>query len=98
MIQVELVILPRSVVSENPPDQQNQQPPPPPPPPQNQESGEEQNEEEEQEVELNHLSSQQNFLRQYLSESYRYWSIYQRILAMSSSVGLLSYKMDAYYN
>ncbi|RYR58879.1 hypothetical protein Ahy_A05g024740 isoform B [Arachis hypogaea] len=47
---VELVILPRSIVSENPPEQQNQQPPPPPPPPQNQE-GDEQNEEEEQEVE-----------------------------------------------
>ncbi|QCD91733.1 magnesium-chelatase subunit ChlD, chloroplastic [Vigna unguiculata] len=43
---VELVILPRSIVTESPPDQQNQ-PPPPPPPPQNQESGEEQNEEEE---------------------------------------------------
>ncbi|PON97677.1 Magnesium chelatase, ATPase subunit D [Trema orientale] len=47
---VELVILPRSVVDENPPDQQNQ-PPPPPPPPQNQESAEEQNEEEDQEDE-----------------------------------------------
>ncbi|MBA0583033.1 hypothetical protein Gorai_013911, partial [Gossypium raimondii] len=46
---VELVILPRSIVNENPPDQQNQQPPPPPPPPQNEDSGEEQNEEEEQE-------------------------------------------------
>ncbi|PON42197.1 Magnesium chelatase, ATPase subunit D [Parasponia andersonii] len=47
---VELVILPRSAVNENPPDQQNQ-PPPPPPPPQNQESGEEQNQEEDQEDE-----------------------------------------------
>ncbi|MBA0553124.1 hypothetical protein Golob_012337 [Gossypium lobatum] len=47
---VELVILPRSIVNENPPDQQNQKPPPPPPPPQNEDSGEEQNEEEEQEV------------------------------------------------
>ncbi|CAL0332023.1 unnamed protein product [Lupinus luteus] len=47
---VELVILPRSIVSENPPDQQNQQPPPPPPP-QNQESSEEQDEEEEKEEE-----------------------------------------------
>lgn len=56
LIQVELVILPRSIITESPPDQQNQ-PPPPPPPPQNQESGEEQNEEEEQEVELNHLSN-----------------------------------------
>ncbi|MBA0852099.1 hypothetical protein Goshw_001190 [Gossypium schwendimanii] len=49
---VELVILPRSIVNENPPDQQNQQPPPPPPPPQNEDSGEEQNEEEEQEGQL----------------------------------------------
>lgn len=50
VLQVELVIFPRSIVSENPPDQQNQQPPPPPPP-QNQDPGEEQNEEEdEQEV------------------------------------------------
>ncbi|KAK4371514.1 hypothetical protein RND71_010989 [Anisodus tanguticus] len=47
--QVELVILPRSSIMENPPDQQNQQPPPPPPPPQNQDSSEEQNEEEEEE-------------------------------------------------
>ncbi|GMY16421.1 magnesium-chelatase subunit ChlD, chloroplastic [Fagus crenata] len=47
---VELVILPRSIINENPPEQ-NQQPPPPPPPPQNQESEEEQNEEEEEEDE-----------------------------------------------
>ncbi|KAH7511166.1 hypothetical protein FEM48_ZijujUnG0038400 [Ziziphus jujuba var. spinosa] len=47
---VELVILPRSVINENPADQQNQQPPPPPPP-QNQESGEEQDEEDEDEDE-----------------------------------------------
>ncbi|XP_038902929.1 magnesium-chelatase subunit ChlD, chloroplastic isoform X2 [Benincasa hispida] len=47
---VELVILPRSMINENPSDQQNQQPPPPPPP-QNQESGEEENEEEEEEQE-----------------------------------------------
>ncbi|XP_023763248.1 magnesium-chelatase subunit ChlD, chloroplastic isoform X2 [Lactuca sativa] len=46
---VELVILPRSMINENPPDQQ-QQPPPPPPPPQNQNS-ENQNEEEEEEEE-----------------------------------------------
>ncbi|KAG9152087.1 hypothetical protein Leryth_021219 [Lithospermum erythrorhizon] len=44
---VELVILPRSNITETPPDQQNQQPPPPPPPPQSQDSGEEQNEEED---------------------------------------------------
>lgn len=50
LIQVELVILPRSIINENPPDQQNQQPPPPPPPPQNEDSGEEQNEEENEEV------------------------------------------------
>ncbi|CAH1438372.1 unnamed protein product [Lactuca virosa] len=48
---VELVILPRSMINENPPDQQ-QQPPPPPPPPQNQNS-ENQNEEEEEEEEDN---------------------------------------------
>ncbi|XP_004517295.1 magnesium-chelatase subunit ChlD, chloroplastic [Cicer arietinum] len=47
---VELVILPRSIVNDNPPEQQNQ-PPPPPPPPQNQDSGEEQNEEEKEEEE-----------------------------------------------
>ncbi|KAK2372005.1 magnesium chelatase [Trifolium repens] len=47
---VELVILPRSIITDIPPEQQNQ-PPPPPPPPQNQESNEEQNEEEEQEEE-----------------------------------------------
>ncbi|TQD95057.1 hypothetical protein C1H46_019325 [Malus baccata] len=47
---VELVILPRSIISENPPEQQNQQPPPPPPPPQNEQSGEEQNAEEEKEI------------------------------------------------
>lgn len=50
IIQVELVILPRSIINENPPDQQNQQPPPPPPPQNNEESGEEENEEEDQEV------------------------------------------------
>ncbi|KAL4294609.1 hypothetical protein AHAS_Ahas18G0245200 [Arachis hypogaea] len=55
---VELVILPQSIVSENPPEQQNQQPPPPPPPPQNQE-GDEQNEEEEQEDENDKENEQQ---------------------------------------
>ncbi|XP_076892231.1 magnesium-chelatase subunit ChlD, chloroplastic [Bidens hawaiensis] len=45
---VELVILPRSILTETPPDQQQQQPPPPPPPPQNQDSeGQEEEEEEE---------------------------------------------------
>ncbi|KAK1319440.1 hypothetical protein QJS10_CPB04g00414 [Acorus calamus] len=48
---VELVILPRSIINENPQDQQNQPPPPPPPPPQNQDSSEEQDEEEDQEDE-----------------------------------------------
>ncbi|KAK8959395.1 hypothetical protein KSP40_PGU018652 [Platanthera guangdongensis] len=46
---VELVIIPRSSVNENPQDQQNQ-PPPPPPPPESQDSSEDQNEEEEQVV------------------------------------------------
>ncbi|KAJ4972424.1 hypothetical protein NE237_005523 [Protea cynaroides] len=46
---VELVILPRSVVNENPPEQQNQPPPPPPPPPQSQDSAEDQNEEDQEE-------------------------------------------------
>ncbi|VFQ94020.1 unnamed protein product [Cuscuta campestris] len=49
---VELVIIPRTIISENPPEQQNQQsPPPPPPPPQNQDSSEEKNEEEEDQEE-----------------------------------------------
>lgn len=51
MIQVELVILPRSIISENPPEQQNQQPPPPPPP-QNQDSTEDQDEKEEEDEEV----------------------------------------------
>ncbi|XP_060667846.1 magnesium-chelatase subunit ChlD, chloroplastic isoform X2 [Ziziphus jujuba] len=55
---VELVILPRSVINENPADQQNQQPPPPPPP-QNQESGEEQDEEDEDEDEENDEENEQ---------------------------------------
>ncbi|XAR62366.1 Magnesium chelatase [Bertholletia excelsa] len=56
---VELVILPRSIVNENPAEQQNQQPPPPPPPQQNQDSAEEQNEEEEQEDENDEKNEQQ---------------------------------------
>ncbi|XP_058199226.1 magnesium-chelatase subunit ChlD, chloroplastic isoform X2 [Rhododendron vialii] len=48
---VELVILPRSIINENPPEQQNQ--PPPPPPPQNQDSAEEQNEEEDDQEDEN---------------------------------------------
>ncbi|OVA06099.1 Magnesium chelatase [Macleaya cordata] len=48
---VELVILPRSIINENPQEQQNPPPPPPPPPPspQNQDAAEDQNEEEEKE-------------------------------------------------
>ncbi|KAK4607349.1 hypothetical protein RGQ29_001257 [Quercus rubra] len=56
---VELVILPRSIINENPPEQQNQQPPPPPPPPQNQESEQEQNEEDEQEDENDEENEQE---------------------------------------
>ncbi|XP_028088341.1 magnesium-chelatase subunit ChlD, chloroplastic isoform X1 [Camellia sinensis] len=55
---VELVILPRSIINENPPEQQNQQPPPPPPPQQNQDSAE-QNEEEDQEDENDEENEQQ---------------------------------------
>ncbi|XP_060184655.1 magnesium-chelatase subunit ChlD, chloroplastic [Lycium barbarum] len=57
---VELVILPRSIIMENPPDQQNQQPPPPPPPPQNQDSSEEQNEEEDKEEEEEEEENQED--------------------------------------
>lgn len=45
---VELVIIPRSTVNENPQEKQDQ-PPPPPPPPQNQDPAEDQNEEEKDE-------------------------------------------------
>ncbi|XP_018490646.2 magnesium-chelatase subunit ChlD, chloroplastic [Raphanus sativus] len=48
---VELVILPRSDVVENPPPDQENQPPPPPPPPQSNDAGEEQNEEDQEEEE-----------------------------------------------
>ncbi|MQM11191.1 hypothetical protein Taro_044098 [Colocasia esculenta] len=48
-MQVELVILPRSIINENPQEKQNQPPPPPPPPPQSQDSAEDQSEEEDQE-------------------------------------------------
>ncbi|XP_076901494.1 magnesium-chelatase subunit ChlD, chloroplastic-like [Bidens hawaiensis] len=50
---VELVILPRSILTETPPDQQQQQPPPPPPPPQNQDSEGQEEEEEEEDNEDN---------------------------------------------
>ncbi|GLT50688.1 hypothetical protein SLA2020_241570 [Shorea laevis] len=56
---VELVILPRSIVSDNPPEQQNQQPPPPPPPPQNQESADEEQNEEDKEDESDEENEQQ---------------------------------------
>ncbi|CAK7331142.1 unnamed protein product [Dovyalis caffra] len=55
---VELVILPRSIINENPPEQQDQQPPPPPPP-QNQDPGDEQNEEEDQEEDNEENEQQQ---------------------------------------
>ncbi|KAF8398310.1 hypothetical protein HHK36_017237 [Tetracentron sinense] len=57
--QVELVILPRSIINENPQEQQNQPPPPPPPPPQNQDSSEEQDEEEDQEDDNDEENEQQ---------------------------------------
>ncbi|XP_058107153.1 magnesium-chelatase subunit ChlD, chloroplastic isoform X2 [Magnolia sinica] len=56
---VELVILPRSTVNENPQEQQNQPPPPPPPPPQNQDSAEDQSEEEDQEEDNDQENEQQ---------------------------------------
>ena len=50
-LQVELVILPRSIPQDLPPDQQqNQPPPPPPPPPQNQDQNDQEEEDEEEEV------------------------------------------------
>lgn len=58
---VELVILPRSVVNDNPQEQQNQPPPPPPPPPpQSQDSSEDQKEEEEQEDDDQEDDDQEN--------------------------------------
>ncbi|XP_068658660.1 LOW QUALITY PROTEIN: magnesium-chelatase subunit ChlD, chloroplastic [Aristolochia californica] len=57
---VELVILPRSNINENPQEQQNQPPPPPPPPPpQNQDSAEDQNEDEEDQEEDNDQENEQ---------------------------------------
>ncbi|XP_073114245.1 magnesium-chelatase subunit ChlD, chloroplastic isoform X2 [Elaeis guineensis] len=56
---VELVILPRSTVNENPQEQKNQPPPPPPPPPQSQDSAEDQNEEEDQEEDNDQENEQQ---------------------------------------
>ncbi|XP_039114147.1 LOW QUALITY PROTEIN: magnesium-chelatase subunit ChlD, chloroplastic [Dioscorea cayenensis subsp. rotundata] len=57
---VELVILPRSMVAENPKEQQNQPPPPPPPPPQSQDdSAEDQNEENEEDEKDNDEENEQ---------------------------------------
>lgn len=55
---VELVIIPRSTVNENPQDKQNQ-PPPPPPPPQNQDPAEDQNEEEKDEEDDGDIEQQE---------------------------------------
>ncbi|XP_013641074.2 magnesium-chelatase subunit ChlD, chloroplastic-like [Brassica napus] len=57
---VELVILPRSDVVENPPPDQENQPPPPPPPPQSNDAGEEQNEEDQEEQEEEDESNEEN--------------------------------------
>ncbi|ERN05103.1 hypothetical protein AMTR_s00053p00152680 [Amborella trichopoda] len=57
---VELVIIPRSIINENPQQQPNEPPPPPPPPPQNQDNAEEdQSEEEDQEDDDNQENEQQ---------------------------------------
>ncbi|KAK9128884.1 hypothetical protein Syun_017681 [Stephania yunnanensis] len=56
---VELVIIPRSIINDNPQEQQNQPPPPPPPPPQNEDSTEEQNEEEDEEDDNDEENEQQ---------------------------------------
>ncbi|KAL5209156.1 hypothetical protein ABZP36_004779 [Zizania latifolia] len=59
---VELVILPRSILSDNPQEQQNQQPPPPPPPPpppQDQDSQEDQDEEEDDQEDDDEENEQQ---------------------------------------
>ncbi|CAN6476408.1 unnamed protein product [Victoria cruziana] len=58
--QVELVILPHSIIHKSLNDQQNQSPPPPPPPPpQNQDSSEDQNEDEVQEEDNDQENEQQ---------------------------------------
>ncbi|KAK9125128.1 hypothetical protein Scep_013974 [Stephania cephalantha] len=56
---VELVIIPRSIINDNPQEQQNQPPPPPPPPPQNEDSTEDQNEEEDEEDDNDEENEQQ---------------------------------------
>lgn len=59
---VELVILPRSILSDNPQDQQQEQPPPPPPPPppENQDSSEDQDEEEDDQEDDEEENEQQD--------------------------------------
>lgn len=59
---VELVILPRSILSDNPQDQQQEQPPPPPPPPppENQDSSEDQDEEDEDQEDDEEENEQQD--------------------------------------
>lgn len=66
---VELVILPRSIISENPPEQQNQQPPPPPPP-QNQDSSEDQDEEEEEEEDEEDDDNEENEQQEQIPEEF----------------------------
>ncbi|KAF0910969.1 hypothetical protein E2562_005359 [Oryza meyeriana var. granulata] len=60
---VELVILPRSILSDNPQEQQDQQPPPPPPPPpppQDQDSQEDQDDEEDEQEDDDEENEQQD--------------------------------------
>uniref|UniRef100_A0A0D9W0K9 Mg-protoporphyrin IX chelatase n=1 Tax=Leersia perrieri TaxID=77586 RepID=A0A0D9W0K9_9ORYZ len=60
---VELVILPRSILSDNPQEQQDQQPPPPPPPPpppQDQDSQEDQDDDEEEQEDDEEENEQQD--------------------------------------
>ncbi|KAG0547017.1 hypothetical protein BDA96_01G043100 [Sorghum bicolor] len=59
---VELVILPRSILSDNPQDQQQEQPPPPPPPPppENQDSSEDQDEEDDDQEDDDEENEQQD--------------------------------------
>ncbi|KAM0951060.1 putative magnesium chelatase [Dioscorea sansibarensis] len=56
---VELVILPRSLVVENPKEQQNQPPPPPPPPQSQDDSAEDQNEENQEDEKDNDEENEQ---------------------------------------
>eukprot|EP01018_Ginkgo_biloba_P030918 Gb_04254 [translate_table: standard] len=56
---VELVIIPRSTVNDNPQENQNPPPPPPPPPPQNQDPAEDQNEDDKEDEEDDRDDEQQ---------------------------------------